>query len=127
MDVFAYTVQDTLGAQRVADGYMLWPAVNPSPVGEGDDSAATALNTAVVINVLANDTDANGLNPASVSVELGRAAGSSIPYRVLSPISAFPDWTVSRIVAYISWGGFQCGRGQGCGCGGRQPASLGPE
>ena len=92
VDIFAYTVQDTLGAvSNVAIVTVnVAAAVNPSPVAV-DDSAATALNTAVVINALANDTDANGLNPASVSVVNAPAGGGTVVDPVSGAITYTPN------------------------------------
>ena len=48
-------------------------AANNPPVAN-DDSATTNQDTAVTINVVANDTDVNGdLDPTSVAIEIGRA------------------------------------------------------
>ena len=101
VDVFAYTVQDTLGAvSNVAVVTVnVAAAVNPSPVA-GDDSAATALNTAVVINVLANDTDANGLNPASVSVVNAPAGGSTVVDPVSGAITYTPNLGFSGLDSF---------------------------
>lgn len=92
VDAFAYTVQDSLGAvSNVATVTVtVSAAVNPPPVA-GDDSATTAQNTAVVINVLANDTDANGLNPASVTVVNAPAGGVTAVDAVSGAITYTPN------------------------------------
>lgn len=73
-DTLTYTVQDDLGATSNVGTLTITviptPPPNAAPVAV-NDIANTAFNTAVVINVIANDTDADGnltINPASVAI-----------------------------------------------------------
>ena len=68
-DTFRYRVKDNQGAlsNRARVRVTVLPGARP-PVAN-DDTAATAANTPVVINVVANDTDADGnLDPRSVAI-----------------------------------------------------------
>ncbi len=67
-DSFSYTVSDGNGGTDTATVSVTVTPVNDAPVAV-DDSATTDENTAVVIDVLANDTDVDGdgLNVASVT------------------------------------------------------------
>lgn len=58
-DVFTYTVSDGAGGQATANVYMTVFAVNDAPIAV-DDSATTPQDSAVLIPVLANDSDADG-------------------------------------------------------------------
>jgi hypothetical protein len=76
-DTFKYTVADTIGdvsapaSVSVSVSAPLAPVANP-------DTATTAENQAVAINVLANDTDSGGtINPASVAISTGAAHGTT--------------------------------------------------
>jgi hypothetical protein len=66
-DSFVYEICDTLGAcDTAAVSITVTPA--PDPPVANDDSASTPEDTAVTINVAANDTDVDGnLNPASAN------------------------------------------------------------
>lgn len=73
-DTLTYTVQDDLGATSNVGTLTITviptPPPNTAPVAV-NDLVNTAFNTAVVINVIANDTDADGnltINPASVAI-----------------------------------------------------------
>ncbi|MEL7087662.1 MAG: tandem-95 repeat protein, partial [Planctomycetota bacterium] len=74
-DSFTYTVDDGAGGQASTTVTVTVTNVNDGPVAAGD-SAATSATTPVVINVLANDTDADG-DSLSVS-SLGSATGGSV-------------------------------------------------
>lgn len=70
IDEFTYTVRDTEGAtSAIATVTISVGAINDGPIAN-DDSAATAEDEAVVINVTANDSDTeNELDIQSVSIE----------------------------------------------------------
>ncbi len=63
-DSFQYTIKDNFGAQDSATVSIAVTGENDPPVAV-DDFAVTAKDTAVVINVLANDSDPNG-DPLSI-------------------------------------------------------------
>lgn len=71
-DQFTYTVRDRNGTQ--AQGTVTVtiepsdPTVNVAPVAQ-DDEVATNINQPIIINVLANDTDADGDNLALTSIQ----------------------------------------------------------
>ena len=58
-DSFTYTISDDQGGSATATVNVTVTAVNDPPIA-GDDTAATAEGTAVVINVLGNDSDVDG-------------------------------------------------------------------
>ncbi len=74
-DSFNYTVKDNLGAvSNVATVSIT--VVNIAPVAI-NDQAATNPNQATIINVIANDTDADGtVNPATVTIAQNPTNGS---------------------------------------------------
>ncbi|MGH8491341.1 MAG: tandem-95 repeat protein [Gammaproteobacteria bacterium] len=83
-DSFRYTVKDNRGAKSnvakvtvtVRPGNV--PPVNVPPVAN-NDSAGTSVNTPVTINVVANDTDANGnLDPATVAIASNPTSGTVV-------------------------------------------------
>ncbi len=81
-DGFTYTVQDNLGAVSnaalVSVTVTAIPAVNVAPVA-ANDTAATPAGTAVVINILSNDTDSDGtLNPLSVTLSAATSGTTSV-------------------------------------------------
>ncbi len=83
-DSFSYTVSDGNGGTDTATVSMTVTPVNDAPVAN-NDSASTAEDTAVTINVLANDTDVDGdtLSVASVTDPPHGSAvksGSSVVY-----------------------------------------------
>ena len=78
-DSFIYTVKDNRRAEsnRARVTITVQPA-NVPPVAN-NDSAATAANTPVTINVVANDTDANSnLAPATVAIVSNPANGTVV-------------------------------------------------
>ncbi|MCK6560368.1 Ig-like domain-containing protein [bacterium] len=77
-DSFTYTVKDNAGAtSNAATVNITVTAANAAPVAN-NDAATTTAGTAVVINVLANDSDADGsLNPASVTVATAAGHGTT--------------------------------------------------
>jgi CSLREA domain-containing protein len=81
LDTFTYRISDSDGlASNTATVSITVNPVPDAPVAN-DDSATldTTLNSQVVINVIANDTDIDGdLNPASVTVTSNPANGSAV-------------------------------------------------
>jgi hypothetical protein len=73
-DSFTYTVKDNLGAESNAATVSV-DVINTPPVAV-NDSATTTLNKSIVINVLANDTDAEG-NIAPATVAIGTPANGT--------------------------------------------------
>ena len=67
-DSFTYTVSDGRGGEATATVTITVNPVNDDPVA-GDDFATTPFNQAVVIDVLANDTDVDGDELSVLSVE----------------------------------------------------------
>jgi alkaline phosphatase len=86
-DTFQYTVKDNEGAtSNEATVAVTVVAVNQPPTAV-DDSAATDRNTAVVIDVIANDTDPDGtIDPSTVVITRAPAHGKA---------TANPDGTVT--------------------------------
>ncbi|MDZ7267823.1 MAG: tandem-95 repeat protein [candidate division KSB1 bacterium] len=78
-DHFTYTVRDDQGAvSNAAQVVVTITAVNDAPQA-GDDSETTAMDTAVEIAVLSNDSDVDGgLNPASVAIVTSPGNGSIV-------------------------------------------------
>ena len=74
-DTFSYTVKDTHGATGRATVTVTVTAVNDTPVAMADQ-ATTSKATAVTINVLGNDTDADG-NTHTVSALDFPASGTA--------------------------------------------------
>src|SRR6185369_6622943 len=76
---FSYTVQDNLGAvSNIATVTVSVNAAN-TPPHAANDLAVTLSGTPAIINVIANDTDANGfINPTSVQVITAPANGTAI-------------------------------------------------
>ncbi|HEX2122028.1 MAG TPA: Ig-like domain-containing protein, partial [Thermoanaerobaculia bacterium] len=74
-DSFSYTVSDGRGGSATANVSVTVSAVNDAPTLAGD-SATTRKNTAVTINVLGNDSDADGdtLRVTSVAPGMARSA-----------------------------------------------------
>ena len=78
-DTFRYRVKDNRGAlSKRARVQVTVLSGGLSPVAN-NDTAATAANTPVVINVVANDTDADGnLDPRSVAIPTNPASGGLV-------------------------------------------------
>ncbi len=75
-DSFTYSVSDGKGGSATATVSITVESANAAPVAR-DDSAATDEDTAVTIDVLANDEDADG-DPLSASIASGPANGTVI-------------------------------------------------
>lgn len=73
-DSFTYTISDGHGGTATARVTVLVKPPNSPPVARSD-SATTTINTPVVINVLANDTDPNG-DPLTVSAVTQGSSGA---------------------------------------------------
>jgi hypothetical protein len=94
---FQYTVSDGNGGSAVGTVSVTVVAVNDAPVAR-NDSAATAFETPVIINVLANDSDPEGsaLTVASVGTPANGTAvnnGSSITYTPNTGFSGIDSFT----------------------------------
>ncbi len=92
-DSFTYSVCDTAGACATATVTVLVGPIEDPPVA-ANDSATTNENTAVTINVLANDTDPDGvadLDRTSVRVTSGPAHGSTSVNPVNGRITYTPN------------------------------------
>jgi large repetitive protein len=78
LDTLIYQVCDN-GTPALCDTafvvFNVTAPVNNAPIANRDD-ASTALNTLVTLAVLGNDTDTEGLNPASVSITKNPANGT---------------------------------------------------
>ena len=105
LDVFTYTVQDNLGA--VSNTAIVRVTVNAAGVNTPplavNDIATTLLNTAVVINVLANDSDPDvggSLNPASVAVVNAPANGTTLIDAVTGAITYTPNASFTGIDSF---------------------------
>ena len=75
-DSFTYTVQDNQGAtSNEASVTISVNPINDAPVAN-DDSATTTIDTAVTIDVTANDTDVDGtIDPTTVAILSGPSYG----------------------------------------------------
>lgn len=77
-DSFTYRVSDGALSSNTATVSIAVAAANKAPVAR-NDSAATSKDTAITINVIANDTDADGtIDPATVSVVSAPTRGGSV-------------------------------------------------
>ncbi|MDW8239500.1 MAG: tandem-95 repeat protein [Acidobacteriota bacterium] len=90
-DTFTYRVCDTNGACDTALVTVIVDSTNDPPVAN-NDSATTPQGTPVTINVLANDTDVDGvLVPASVTIVSGPAHGTVSVNPVTGQITYTPN------------------------------------
>ncbi len=71
---FAYTVADDLG--RYSEPLTVMISTNPAPT-TGDDIAGTFQGEPILVNVLANDSDADGLNLSTLVIVSGPARGQA--------------------------------------------------
>ena len=74
-DSFAYTISDPQGASATATVNVIVTPVNDPPIAR-DDTATTTEGTAVVINVLGNDSDVDG-DTLSITVVTDPPSGSA--------------------------------------------------
>ena len=78
-DTFRYRVKDNRGALSNRARVQVTVLAGTRPPVANDDTAATAIDTPVVINVVANDTDADGnLDPRSVAIATNPASGGLV-------------------------------------------------
>ena len=87
-DSFTYTITDGNGGQETANVTVTIEAENESPLAV-DDTASTAGETAVTIDVLANDTDGDGDTLTVSSVTQG--AAGSVQINTDNTITYTPD------------------------------------
>ncbi len=79
VDIFVYSICDTGGLCDTAAVTVTVSAINTPPTA-ADDSASTDEDTAVIIDVLANDSDPEGgLAPSTVSVISPPSSGTATP------------------------------------------------
>jgi outer membrane protein OmpA-like peptidoglycan-associated protein len=95
-DMFQYTIKDTYGAQDSATVSVTVVGDNDLPVAV-DDFAVTAKNTAVTINVLANDSDPNS-DPLTI-------IGIIQPENKMGTVTINGDGTVTYDPMPGWWGG----------------------
>lgn len=77
-DSFIYRASDGLQSSSLAAVSIVVTAPNKVPVAR-NDSASTKMNTALAINVAANDSDADGsVDPASISIVTQPSRGGSV-------------------------------------------------
>jgi VCBS repeat-containing protein len=77
-DTFSYTMKDSAGALSTASATLTITGVNDAPVALADTGTATEDGAAVIINVLANDTDVDaGDTQTLVSVNTVGTVGSA--------------------------------------------------
>jgi hypothetical protein len=88
-DKFSYTVSD--GHGNTANGVVTVTVQAPGAPSANNDTATTAYNTPVTINVLSNDTDPNGfaLTVASVTTPSHGSAQVSNNSVVYTPVATF--------------------------------------
>jgi hypothetical protein len=90
-DSFVYQVCDTVGACDAATVSLTVTAANDPPVAN-DDTATTAEDTPVTIDVLANDFDVDGnLDPTTVTILSPPANGSTSVDPVTGEVTYTPD------------------------------------
>jgi alkaline phosphatase len=110
-DTFRYTVKDNRGAvSNEATVTVTVVAVNQPPTAV-DDSATTNENTAVVINVVANDTDPDGtIDPATVEIarepEHGAAEANGDGTVTYTPVEGFVGIDTFRYTVEDNEGAF---------------------
>jgi VCBS repeat-containing protein len=77
-DTFSYTMKDSAGVERSATVTVTIRGLNDAPVANADSGAATEDGGAVVVNVLANDTDVDtGDTQAIVSLDTAGMVGAA--------------------------------------------------
>lgn len=96
-DTFAYTVQDTenhTSNPATVTVNITVPPGNQPPVAN-NDTASGDKNTSIVVNVLANDTDADGtINPASVTISVQPTKGSLTINTTTGAVTYIPNVTL---------------------------------
>ncbi|MGB0681988.1 MAG: Ig-like domain-containing protein [Magnetovibrionaceae bacterium] len=89
-DTFTYTVTDDQGATSTATATVTITGSNDGPVAT-DDTATTDEDQAVSINVLGNDTDADGDSLSVTGADIAGGAGGSVVVNDDGTISFTPD------------------------------------
>jgi len=96
-DTFAYTVQDTenhTSNPATVTVNITVPPANQPPVAN-NDTASGDKNTSIIVNVLANDTDADGtINPASVTISVQPTKGSLTINTTTGAVTYIPNVTL---------------------------------
>lgn len=91
-DTITYTIEDSHGARASATVTVILSGVNDAPVA-ADDSVVTAVDAAVLIDVLHGDRDVDGsLDPATVVIGLLPQHGTVS----IDPASGFATYTPAR-------------------------------
>ncbi len=101
-DAFSYQVCDTAGDCATATVTVTVTTTNQAPLAN-DDSAATAQDNQVTIDVLANDSDSDGnLDPASLTISNGPANGAAQVNQATGHITyiPLPDFNGSDSFSY---------------------------
>ncbi|MDA5094651.1 Ig-like domain-containing protein [Aliiroseovarius sp. KMU-50] len=98
-DSFTYTLSDGNGGSSTATVTLAVSPVNDDPVAT-DDSATTGENTAVVIDVLANDSDVEDGAPDATSVEIENADDAS---GKLKTVVGEGIWSVDSVTGEITF------------------------
>lgn len=93
LDSFQYEVCDD-GAPVLCSS--AWVVLNVQPVNDApiatDDVAATPVDVAVIVDVLANDTDVDGTpDPATLTVLDAPANGTAVPDAITGEVTYTPD------------------------------------
>ncbi len=91
-DTFVYQVCDSTAPTPLCDTATVTVGVTGAPPVANDDTASTDEDAAVEIDVVANDTDANGdLDPSSVTVTGPASNGSAVPGPTAGSVTYTPD------------------------------------
>lgn len=105
-DSFEYTIMDADGAQSTATVYVSVQGDNTAPIAV-DDLRATRMNTPVTLNVLENDSDADGDTLTIVSMDTTGTLGT-IEYQADGTVTYTPplDWCGLDTFTYVMTDGF---------------------
>ena len=77
-DSFTYTIDDNSGATSLPGTIVITVGPNSNPVANDDLSNTTLEDVALVINVIANDTDSDGsIDPASITISTNPSKGTA--------------------------------------------------
>jgi gliding motility-associated-like protein len=99
-----YTINDTDGAKsNEATITVTVQNVNSAPVA-GNDAAVVNEDTSIAINILANDSDDTGLNPASVDLDPS-TAGQQLTLTVAAGTFSVNNAGVLSFVPALNWNG----------------------
>ncbi|MEX1152036.1 MAG: cadherin-like domain-containing protein, partial [Nitrosopumilaceae archaeon] len=101
VDTFTYIISDDNGGFDTATVTVTVTDVNDLPVAN-DDSTATPQNTAVPINVLANDFDVDGtINPISVAITSGPLSGTVSVNSITGKVTYNPNTGFVGTVTFV--------------------------